>query len=119
MEKILFISENIPDSTKELLCTKGFSVRKLRKESSLPDAVSSHADMLIFSSSKALITAKNYYNSNKDIFEGSRVKCSNDTFGNVYPRDIIFNAFEINNTLFGKTDSLSSDVIKLYKKKVY
>ena len=113
----LFISKDIPKSLENLLVKENFSVIKLNKEKDLPPPVSSHADMLIFSDGDRLVTTKKYYNENKTCFYGSEIITTNDGFGSSYPKDIIFNAFVIEDTLFGKTDSISREITALYKKK--
>lgn len=117
--KKLFISEDIPKSTEELLTKEGFFAVRLKKEKDLPLPVSSHADMLIFSDAKKLITTKKYYDSNKTVFDTSNVLTVNAEFGNIYPKDVIFNAFTVNGTLFGKTDSLCEELTSLYDKKIH
>ena len=63
--KKLYISHNIPENIKSMLKGMGFSVIELPSDPSLPEPVSSHADMLIFNN----IMQKDYYNRHKDLFD--------------------------------------------------
>lgn len=111
----LFISEDIPYSLETLLCSMGFKICKLKKEPNLPLPVSAHADMLIFGNDKTLVTTQSYYNNNIDVFGNTAIETVNETFGSDYPYDIIFNAFVLNDTLYGKINYLSPSVAQKYE----
>ncbi len=110
--KNLFISSKTPESIKSMLKNIGFSLVMLPPEPSLPEPVSSHADMLIFEN----IVQKDYYFSNKDLFEGYNVTLTDEKFGTEYPKDILLNAFVFKDTVFGRSDAISIEIIKLYPK---
>lgn len=112
--KKLFISNQISDNITSMLRGMGFSLVLLPCDPSLPEPVSSHADMLMFGN----IVQKDYYKRNKDLFRGFNVVLAEESFGNEYPKDILLNAFAVDNTLFGRLESLSDKIKRLYPKAV-
>lgn len=110
----LFISTDICHSLYSMLEGMGFSVITLPKEKSLPAPVSSHADMLIFSDRTNHITARAYFEKHSALFDGVDMTLTDDSFGSVYPEDVIFNAFTLRGCLFGRLNSLSKKLLQLY-----
>ncbi len=92
----------------------GLNVVLLPSEPSLPKPVSSHADMLIFGN----IVQKDYYERNKELFEGYDIILAEEKFGNEYPKDVLLNAFAVGDTLFGRLESLSAKTKELYPKAI-
>lgn len=92
----------------------GFSLVLLPPDSSLPEPVSAHADMLLFGN----IVQKDYYDRNKKLFDGFDMILAEESFGNEYPKDILLNAFAVGDTLFGRLESVSKAIKKLYPKAV-
>ncbi len=112
--KKLFISSQTPNSIRSMLCGMGFSLVYLPKDPSLPEPVSSHADMLIFEN----IMQKDYYNRHRELFDGYDMILTDEKFGKEYPKDILLNCFAVGDTLFGRLESLSAKLKKLYLKQV-
>ena len=92
----------------------GFSLVHLPADPSLPEPVSSHADMLMFGN----ILQKDYYERNKELFCGFDVVLADEKFGCEYPKDVLLNAFAVADTLFGRLESLSVKIKELYPKAV-
>ena len=97
-----------------MLSDIGFSLVLLPPDVSLPEPVSSHADMLIFEN----IIQKDYYERNIELFCGYDITLAEESFGNEYPRDILLNAFTVGDALFGRLESLSKKIKNLYPKAV-
>ena len=104
--KKLFISSQIPDTVSSIFKDMGFSLVLLPPEPSLPEPVSAHGDMLMFEN----IVQKDYYERNRALFDGFDIVLADEGFGNKYPRDILLNAFTVGDTLFGRLDSLASQI---------
>ncbi len=90
----------------------GLDLVFLPSEPSLPEPVSAHADMLMFGN----IVQKDYYERNKELFREYDIVLAEEKFGNEYPKDVLLNAFAVGDTLFGRLESLSGEVKKLYPK---
>lgn len=112
--KTIFISNRIPNTLCSIFKDMGLSLILLPPEPSLPKPVSSHADMLIFGN----IVQKDYYERNKNLFEGFDMVLAEEVFGDKYPEDVLLNAFAVGDTLFGRTETLSCEIRKLYPKAV-
>ena len=112
--KQLFISTNTPEPIKSMLKDIGFSLVLLPSDPSLPEQVSSHADMLMFGN----IVQKDYYERNKELFCGFDIVLADEKFGNEYPKDVLLNCFTVGDTLFGRLESLSVKIKELYPKAV-
>ncbi len=97
-----------------MLSSMGFSLVYLPADPSLPEPVSAHADMLMFGN----VIQKDYYERNKELFDGFDMVLAEESFGNKYPKDVLLNAFVVRNTLFGHLESLSDKIKKLYPKRV-
>jgi len=114
--KQIFISENIPEPIEDFLITEGFILRKLRSCNSLSLPVSSHADMLIFSDGRRMITTKEYYENNKEIFASCDITAADITLGNRYPQDVALNCFVAGDRLYGRLESVCDNIRNLYLK---
>lgn len=101
-----------------MLKAMGFSLLLLPEEEALPTPVASHADMLIFSDGSRTVTARSYYQKHPELFECTDVILTDDTFGKVYPKDTIFNAFVFAGALFGRLETLSPTVADNYAVRV-
>ncbi len=101
------------------LTARGFRVVKLPPFSRLSPDVASHPDMLTFILGGKLITHRDYYNENRDIFSsvadtsGLTVLTSDEDMAGEYPSDILFNAFVYDRHIFGLSASLSRYVREL------
>ncbi len=85
----------------------GFEPVLLPPSRYLPKPVSSHADMLLHRLGDSLLCCEYYAKENPDIFVGEKVILSEEMHGDVYPGDVLFNCFEFQGKLYGKTEYLS------------
>lgn len=116
MNKRVFISENIPQKVEEIFTELGLDIIKLKGDPSLPLPVSTHADMLIFSDGKRLVTTKNYYEKYNEIFHGCNIIITDTELGNKYPQDTVLNCFVLSERLYGRLESVCKDILELYPK---
>ncbi|MBQ3183519.1 MAG: hypothetical protein IJB57_07600 [Clostridia bacterium] len=112
--KTLFISNQIPNTLRSIFKDMGLDLVFLPPDPSLPEPVSAHADMLMFGS----IVQKDYYERNKQLFDGFDMVLTEESFGNKYPKDVLLNAFAVGDRLFGRLESLSVKIKELYPKAV-
>lgn len=112
--KTIFISNQSPNTLCSIFKDMGLNLVLLPPDPSLPEPVSSHADMLMFGN----IVQKDYYERNNSLFAGHEMILAEEEFGNEYPQDVLLNAFAVNDTLFGRLESLCEKVKKLYPKTV-
>ena len=72
----------------------------------LSKPVSSHGDMLTFFSheEKVLFVPKDYYEENKEAFDGVRVELIDEVLSNEYPRDIYLDALPVGEYLLCKSE---------------
>ena len=108
----------IPKKCIDALCNEGFEVITLPSVKSLPAALASHTDMLMFCGKGKIITAEEYRASNSDLFSrierfllGVKIEYTDDRFSSEYPCDAIFNALQIEELLFAKTDTCSKSLL--------
>ncbi|MBE6608219.1 MAG: hypothetical protein E7633_06670 [Ruminococcaceae bacterium] len=116
----LLCSENIR-AEDEFTLAKHFSLIKLKPFSSLPDAVASHADMLLCPLGDALAVHGLYYAENKDLFEKFKIKTvqANESVGKKYPSDILLNGLFLSQDLYGRIDRLSSLLTEYASEKIF
>ncbi len=112
--KTLFISSQTPDSISSMLQSMGFSLVYLPKDPALPEPVAAHADMLIFGN----IVQRDYYQRNKELFDGYDITLAKESYGDRYPDDVLLNAFTVGDALFGRLESLSEEIKKLYPEQI-
>ena len=113
----VLVDERISDSAERALLLKGFYPIRLPRHPSLPDAISSHPDSLIFYHGKELFAPAEYCDLAPYVFTDIRerhpnikIRFTSDTLGNSYPEDCKMNALCINNKLFANPASLSESV---------
>lgn len=88
----------------------GLNLVFLPSEPSLPGPVSAHADMLMFGN----IVQKDYYERNRELFDGFDIILAGESFDCKYPKDVLLNAFAVGDTLFGRLESLSVKIKESY-----
>ena len=109
MKRVL-VSENISKACCDALVELGYKVIKLPPFDRLQKGVSSHADMLCFYRDGCLVTHRDYYSKNRELFDGLGVRLvlSDEKIKAEYPYDVLFNAVLTNDgVLFSKTVSTS------------
>lgn len=117
--RILLISGDAPTESIEQLTALGYDVILLPTHDSLPRAISSHPDSLIFRGDDRLIIDKDYYCENEALFLSLSARCpslrielSLDRLGDEYPYDTRLNAIRIGNKLFCHLKTISNAIIK-------
>jgi hypothetical protein len=114
--------ERITCPCRKALSDMGFDVITVPGCRDLPEPISSHTDMVIFTDGKALITTEKYKSENEGLFSflestltDIKFIYTNERFCKKYPEDAILNALKINNLLFAKTDSCSRTLLEYAK----
>ncbi len=97
---------------------QSFKIIALPPYERLAYPVSCHPDMLMFVKDKKIVIHDNYYEANSEIFAPFfyNITLSNEKMGSKYPDDILFNALALGDTLFCKSQSVSSHILKMFKK---
>ena len=120
----VLVDERISDKAERALLIRGFYPIRLPRHPSLPDAISSHPDSLIFYKDKNLFTPAEYCDTAAFVFTDIRerhpdikIHFTADELGNKYPTDCKMNALCINNKLFANLASLSESISDFAKSK--
>ncbi|MBO4355371.1 MAG: hypothetical protein J5850_00765 [Clostridia bacterium] len=105
----LFVSERAEKQITDNNLNETFDVRYLRPYERLDTPVASHADMLIERIDDSLITYKEYYDNNPDVFCGTEDIFLLENVNPVkeYPGDIALNFLFTGKHLVGKADVIS------------
>ena len=113
------VDSRLPRDMIRALAVRGYDAIALPPLPSLPSAIASHPDTLIFRHGKRLISTADYCDVAAFVFSDVRERCSEygisftaDELGSVFPRDCILNAAVIGDKLFCKTDSISRAVLE-------
>lgn len=114
--KIAIIDERAPEAAERSLAKRGYLVLRPPRSKALPEPISGHPDMLMFTHGGTLVSSGAYVEEAGWFFDDlarlSRLsfRITADTFGEVYPRDCVFNALTIKDTLFA--GATVSDAVK-------
>ena len=115
--KYVIIDKRMPQECKNTLYALSFNAIEFPPFSALSESVSAHPDMLLFWGDK-IFCHRSYYNEAKNVLDtvsdisGIEIAFSDENISPKYPNDILFNAVQIGNNVFGKTDSISNLVIQ-------
>ncbi len=114
---ILIVDNRIDADCERALLKDGHYLIKLPKDPSLPDAVASHPDTLLFCSGRGIITTADYCDEAAYIFSDLRelapdvkISFTADKRGRSYPEDCIMNALVIGKDIFCKADTVSEGI---------
>ncbi len=113
--KRLYISHSASPEIIENLKKRGYAPILLPPSPLLPTPVASHADMLMYKLGDKLLLCEYYAKENSEIFSPKEIILTDETHGNKYPHDILFNCFEFRGKLYGKTENLSKYITDRYK----
>ena len=119
--KFILLSSGIPEDAADKIETlTGCRVVRLPGYDKLPEPVRSHPDMLVFANGESIVIDGGYYSANRELFDGlgKSIVISGNSIYEKYPGDVVFNSFFIDGTLFGRLDSLSEEVKKMFDKRV-
>ena len=116
MKKIFaLVDERISDKCHSALEKHGFSPIRLPKMPALPAPIASHTDILSFKIGDKVFFSKSYFESFSDHLSPlspSKILLTDESQGEKYPLDAIFNGLVIENKLFCKTDTFSKEILK-------
>lgn len=113
------IAGNVPKATADRVRDAFRHVILLPADDRIAAPVSHHPDMNFAVVGDSLVTDEVYYRSAKDAIDticsigGFRLVLSKGKSGADYPHDVGFNALVLGNTLIGRLDALSSEVLTL------
>lgn len=117
----VLVGNNIPDECREYFEKKSDRVILLPPFVRLQKGVSTHADMLLFYDGKRLLMHREYYASNKELFDsvGVEIITTDETIREEYPNDILFNAvLTKDKVLYSKTEYTSAYIKNLSREQV-
>jgi hypothetical protein len=104
----------ISEEVQRGLMMRGFELLTLPCYPRLSEPISAHTDMLITRVGDEIITSADYCDIAPFVFTdllaalpNIKISFTSDIPDKSYPRDVIFNALIMGNTLFGRTESLS------------
>ena len=120
--RVALVDCRICEESVAALISRGYFVFKMPPFPSLSSCVESHPDMLTFVADGKLITHRDYYSGNVELFSkiekatGISIVTTEEDIGEDYPHDILFNAFLHGKDIFGRVDRLSMLVRELERK---
>ena len=108
----------IDEAARAALEDMGYRTVLMPSHPALPEAMSSHPDMLVMRMGDELIAERRYAEDNAAIFDEISSLCPNLTvrhadiaLSDEYPEDCRLNALTIGTRLFAKVDSVAKDII--------
>ena len=111
----LLVSENLPKQIEDILSTLGYRCVRIPCCEYLDAPVASHPDMLFYRiKDGTLLCDRRYYESNAKLLEstGARFVFSVGVLDKKYPNDVLFDAFEIDGTVYGRLDSIAPEILE-------
>ena len=118
MPKFAVCDKRISNACAESLNDFGFEIIKLPPFSRLPAPVASHPDMLMCILGDKIVTHKEYFEQNRDIFNviasisKKEIITSDDKVMSTYPFDISLDALVLGGSVFSLTAHTSSALLK-------
>ena len=112
-ERLLLVSEDMQGEIERLLGDLGYGCVRLPKCDRLDTPVASHPDMIFYRLSDGrLLTDRGYYEKNARLLKstGGRFAFSEKSLDKKYPADILFDAFCIGGTVYGRTESVAPEI---------
>ena len=124
-KKFVIADIRLPDEQKDKLISLGFTPILLPPSEKLGEAVASHPDMLMLFTEDALITERDYYESNRELIDSitdlsrRELILSDAEFKKEYPNDAIFNVGICGKQLFMKTDTAAKEIAEYRESRGY
>jgi len=118
------VDERLPKPALRGLLLYGVAPILLPRDSRLSEPISSHPDILCFVHGKNIITNKEYYESQYEVFNsvkthtGANIILTDEKLSGEYPHDAMLNALVIEDKIFLKTDTASCAVMQYAKDSV-
>ena len=114
----VLIDPRVSEACERTLISLGFSVRRLPLSSDLDRPVSGHPDLLTakLPRGELLLTCR-YYEANRAFFDGlGHPLCpTEEALEPQYPRDVLFDALAVGDTLYGKEGTVSQVLRREYR----
>lgn len=118
--KWVLIDERMSKKMERTLAKHGIYAIRLPRASSLPDAICSHPDTLIFKYKNILLSSCEYAEEALHVFSDIReisselqLRFCDESFGKSYPGDAILNAKVIGKHLFANTKNISGSILEI------
>lgn len=117
MKKLAIVDIRIPDTCAASLTSLGFEIVKLPAFSRLSEPVASHPDMLLCPIDNKIITHKEYFEQNRDIFDliskrtDKKIIISDENISAEYPCDVSLNALIMGNFFFSLNSHTSKALL--------
>lgn len=111
----LFVSSDLPAGLRDIFAEMELKVVGLPAYERLDPPVAKHADMLLFPTENGLLLPHEYYEANRELFEGVRVICTDEEFSPKYPDDVRLNALELDQGIICRADSVSEHIRSMGK----
>lgn len=111
---LLLVDERISEKCFSALEGLGYFPIRLPKMPSLPSPIASHTDILSFKLYDKIFFSRKYYESFKDSLSdipSENIIITNESQGEEYPLDAIFNGLLLGNKLFCKKDTFSREIL--------
>ncbi len=119
--KKLLVGNTISAKCQNSLEKMGYTVIKMPCFDRLQKGVSTHIDMLLFYNGETIVTHRDYYKENREIFDkiGVKVITTDETISEKYPNDILFNAVLTDEKLLFSKSEYTSEIIKSMAKEIF
>ena len=121
--RTVLVDERISAECYSSLQRCGFNVITLPKNPSLPEAIASHPDSLMFRYGDRLITTADYcdraayiFSDLREYYPALKICFTADTLGKRYPDDCRFNALTVGKNLVCRSESISEAILRMAEK---
>ena len=115
----VLIDPRVSEACERTLMSLGVSVKRLPLSSDLDEPVSGHPDLLVAKLPQGeLLLTQRYYEANRAFFDGlgHPLRLTEEAFAPQYPRDVLFDALAVKDTLYGREGAVSQVLRKEYRR---
>lgn len=110
----IYYSKDMPKAVWELFSEYG-ELRPVPSYKKLPRQIDSHADILMFYGGGDLYLPAEYYNENRDLFEGVNVCTVDEEFGKEYGKHVYLDSFVLKDMLVCREKLTSERLLEKYR----
>jgi len=115
----VLIDPRVSEACERTLISLGVSVKRLPLSSDLAEPVSGHPDLLAAKLPQGeLLLTQRYYEANRAFFDGlgHPLRLTEEALAPQYPRDVLFDALAVKDTLYGRGGTVSQVLWKEYRR---
>jgi hypothetical protein len=115
----VLIDPRVSEACERTLVSLDVTVKRLPLSSDLEGPVAGHPDLLATKLPQGeLLLTRRYYEANRAFFDslGHSIRLTDEALGPQYPRDVLFDALVVGDTLYGKDGTVSQVLRQEYRR---